>query len=86
MGKSERKWIFILILLAGLVLGGLLGKIAETNNSLSWLNFGHDFKIPEGFKIDLMILVFSLGLTVKITVANIIGILIGLFIAKLLKY
>lgn len=86
MGKSERKWIFILILFAGLVLGGLLGEFSKGNPSLSWINYGHEFGLPQDLNVNLIILVLRFGFIVKITVANIIGILIGIFIAKLLKY
>lgn len=86
MGKSERKWIFILILFAGLVLGGLLGEFSKGNPSLKWINYGQEFGLPQDLNVNLIILVLRFGFTVKISVANIIGILIGLFIAKLLKY
>ena len=43
MKVSEKKWAFIIILLTGIVLGGLIGKLAQGIPSLWWLNYGNEF-------------------------------------------
>ena len=41
--KDKSIWILIVFLLAGLVVGGLLGKLAEGVPSLWWLSYEQQF-------------------------------------------
>lgn len=85
MNKSEKKWVLLIFILAGLVIGGLFGKLAENNKSLWWLNYGMNFGLPNTLKLDLTVLILEFGFMVKITIANIIGILIGLLAYKYMR-
>lgn len=77
--------VLALLIMAGMVLGSFLGYLAKDVSWLSWLNFGTEFGIGtsagEGAVFfELGIITLTLGFTIKITVAGIIGVIIGLLV------
>ena len=74
----------MIMLLAGIVLGGFMGQLANGISWLSWLNFGQSFGLDSPLVINFGILVITLGLTIKITMASIIGIAIALIIYRMI--
>ena len=72
------------MLLAGIVLVGFMGQLANGISWLSWLNFGQSFGLDSPLVINFGILVITLGLTIKITMASIIGIAIALIIYRMI--
>lgn len=80
MGKNF--WILLILLLAGIVLGGFLGSLAEGVSWLSWLNFGQTFGIHNPVVLDLGVLILTFGITIKITMASILGVVIALTIYR----
>ena len=83
MGRKNF-WILLIMLLAGIVLGGFMGQLANGISWLSWLNFGQSFGLDSPLVINFGRLVITLGLTVKITMASIIGIAIALIIYRMI--
>ena len=83
MGRKNF-WILLIMLLAGVVLGGVMGQLANGISWLSWLNFGQSFGLDSPLVINFGILVITLGLTIKITMASIIGIAIALIIYRMI--
>ena len=83
MGRKNF-WILLIMLLAGIVLGGFMGQLANGISWLSWLNFGQSFGLDSPLVINFCILVITLGLTIKITMASIIGIAIALIIYRMI--
>lgn len=83
MGRKNF-WILLIMLLAGIVLGGFMGQLANGISWLSWLNFGQSFGRDSPLVINFGILVITLGLTIKITMASIIGIAIALIIYRMI--
>ena len=83
MGRKNF-WILLIMLLAGIVLGGFMGQLANGISWLSWLNFGQSFGLDSPLVINFGILVITLGLTTKITMASIIGIAIALIIYRMI--
>ena len=81
MGRKNF-WILLIMLLAGIVLGGFMGQLANGISWLSWLNFGQSFGLDSPLVINFGILVITLGLTIKITMASIIGIAIALILYR----
>ena len=65
MGRKNF-WILLIMLLAGIVLGGFMGQLANGISWLSWLNFGQSFGLDSPLVINFGILVITLGLTIKI--------------------
>ena len=69
MGRKNF-WILLIMLLAGIVLGGFMGQLANGISWLSWLNFGQSFGLDSPLVINFGILVITLGLTIKITMVQ----------------
>ena len=68
----------ILLLLAGLVIGGFIGEWL----SASFLNYGKTFGLTSPVVLDLNVLVLTFGFTVRFNLAGIIGIIIAFFIYR----
>ena len=85
-GKIANKnvWTFLIILLAGLVLGGFVGYLCRDISWLSWLNYGQSFGLSSPVVLDLGIIVITFGLVITINIASIIGIILSIIIFKLL--
>ncbi len=79
---STNRWTGFLIVLSGIVLGGFIGYLARNIGFLSWLNYGQEFGLTSPIELDLGILVLTFGLRIKITIASIIGVVIGIIIYK----
>ena len=79
MSRGKNFWILLLFLLTGIVLGGFIGTLASGISWLSWLNFGETFGLTEPLKLDFGILVITFGLTIRITMASILGVIIAIF-------
>lgn len=82
MRRTKNFWVLLLLLLAGVVLGGFIGSLAEGISWLSWLNFGEAFGLKDPIVLNLGILVITFGLSIKITMASIIGIVIALLVFR----
>lgn len=76
-GVGKNNWALLLLILAGVVLGGFIGQLVSGVSFLSWLNYGQTFGLSSPLILDLGILVITFGLTIKITIAGIIGIIIA---------
>lgn len=79
---SKNNWALFLILFSGIVLGGFLGMLTSNISFLSWLNYGMEFGLDEPIVLNLGIMVLTFGLKIKITIASIIGIIIGIIIYR----
>ena len=81
---AKNYWTLLLLVLAGIVLGGFIGELTSHVSFLSWLNYGQSFGLSDPLVLNLGILVLTFGLKIKITIAGIIGILIAILIYRLL--
>jgi hypothetical protein len=81
---NKNYWVLLLLVLAGVVLGGFIGELASNISFLHWLSYGQSFGLQKPLVLDLGILVLTFGLTIKITIAGIIGILLAILIYRLL--
>jgi hypothetical protein len=82
IGKNN--WTLLLLILAGVVLGGFIGQMASGVSALSWLNYGQTFGLTQPLVLDLGILALTFALTIKITIAGIVGIILAIIIYRLL--
>ena len=80
--KGKNNWTLFILILAGIVLGGFLGNLADGISWLSWLNYGQSFGLQNPIVLELGILVLTFGLNIKITIAGIIGIIVGILIYR----
>ena len=74
MKRTKNAWVLILLMLAGIVLGSFIANLAQGVPGFSWLAFGQAFGLNNPLVLDLGILVITFGLTIKITIASILGI------------
>ena len=81
---GKNNWALLLLLLVGIVLGGFVGTLCADVPALSWLNYGQSFGLSNPLILDLGIMVVTFGLTIKITIAGIIGVVIAFIIYRLL--
>lgn len=77
--KEKNFWIFLVFMLSGLVLGGLLGELAKRVDFLWWVAYGQEFGLAEPIVLDLSVLKISFGCMFKINIASIIGMVIAIF-------
>ena len=80
-GKGGKNaWALFLLLLAGIVLGGFIGMLADGVSSLNWLSYGQTFGLDDPVVLNLGLLVVTFGLTI----ASIIGVIVAIFIYRFL--
>ena len=82
--RNKNFWILLLLLLSGIVLGGFLGSLAAGIPWVSWLNFGQSFGLDTPLILNLGVRVITFGLSIKITIASIIGVALALLIYRYL--
>ena len=80
--REKNIWILIIFLLAGLVIGGLLGNIAKNVDFLWWLAYGEEFGLTSPLTLDLGVITLTFGLTFNINIASILGMAIAVFIYR----
>lgn len=76
--KSKNGWALLLLLLAGIVIGGFIGDLTN----VSWLNYGKTFGLTSPLVLDFGVLVITFALTIRITIASIIGVVIAILIYR----
>lgn len=77
--RGKNFWVLLILLLSGIVLGGFIGNMAEGISGLSWLNFGQSFGLDNPIVLNFGILVITFGLSIRITMASIIGVVVAIF-------
>ncbi len=84
MGKAKNTFVFLLVILTGAVVGGLIAELVGGIPFLSWLAYGADFgiSINDPLVLDLAVLKLKFGAIIDINIATIIGIIVALFIYK----
>lgn len=80
--SSQNIWVLILLLLAGVVLGGFLASVLGDIPALGWLAYGKDFGLSSPLILDLGVLTLQFGLTIRFTIAGLLGILLAFLIYR----
>lgn len=81
---GKNSWALFLFMLTGIVLGGFIGMLAEGVPALSWLGYGQSFGLQEPVVLNFGILVLTFGLSIKITIASIVGVILAVIIYRFL--
>lgn len=76
-GGTKNVWTLILLLLAGVVVGGFIGEYLGNFSFLSWLKYGQEFGLTSPLILDLGILKLQFAMTLRFTIAGIIGIILA---------
>lgn len=79
---KKNSWALLLLMLTGIVLGGFIGSLAGGAGGLSWLNYGQTFGMENPLVLNFGILVLTFGLSIKITIASILGMVIAILIYR----
>ena len=79
---KKNSWILLILMLVGVVLGGFVGQLANGISWLSWLNYGQAFGLENPIVLSLGLVVITFGLSIKITIASIIGIILAILIYR----
>lgn len=74
---TKNGWVLLLLMLAGIVVGGFIGTLTQNIGALSWLNYGQSFGLDSPIVLNLGILIITFGLNIKITIASIIGLILA---------
>ncbi len=80
--RDRSIWLLLVFILSGLVIGGLLGELSKNVEWLWWLSYGNEFGLTSPLTLDLSVLKIQFGLTIKISIASIIGMAIAIFIYR----
>lgn len=80
--KEKNIWILIIFILSGLVIGGLIGELANSVSWLWWLSYGEEFGLSTPLTLDLSVITISFSLMFKINIASIIGMAVAIFIYR----
>ena len=85
--SGKNSWALLLLILAGIVLGGFIGYLAKDVSGLSWLNYGQNFSLGDTngagiIRLNLGVMVISFGLSIKITIASIVGVVLAIIIYR----
>lgn len=83
MMKRERNpWVFVMLLLVGVVIGGVLGEFLSQFPYLAFLKYGQTFGIDlsRPLYLDLSIIKLSFAAIFNINIASIIGVVISIII------
>lgn len=80
--KSKNGWILTVMLLSGIVLGCCIGMLTSGVSGLGWLGYGQSFGLQSPIVLDLGLLVLTFGLTIHISIASIIGVVLAILIYR----
>lgn len=76
--RNKGNWALLLLMLVGIVIGGFIGDLTN----IGWLNYGRTFGLTSPIVLDLGVLVITFALTIKITIASIIGVIIAILVYR----
>lgn len=87
MAKSSKRgqnpwWILIVIIIAGAMLGSVLAGAVGESTYLSWLARSLTVGLSPPVVIDLHVLTLTFGLTLRLSLAVVLGILIAAFVFR----
>lgn len=85
VAKGKGGWILLVLILAGLVIGGLLGQLASKVDFLWWMGYSQTFGLTSPINLNLSVIQLTFGVSFEISVASIIGMLIGICIYKIIN-
>ena len=80
--KGKGTWVCIIFILAGLVIGGLIGELTSGVNFLWWISYGQEIGLSEPLKLDLGVITLQFAIMFKINIASILGVIISMFIYR----
>ena len=80
--SSKNAWVLLSLMLAGIVIGGLIGTLTQDIAGLSWLNYVQSFGLHTPIELNLGVMIITFGLSIKITIASIVGLLLAAIVYR----
>lgn len=74
-------WLLLILVLTGFVIGRFIGSYFEG----TFLNYGESFGLSNPVVLNLGFFVLTFGLTIHITIASVIGVVIALVIYRFIR-
>lgn len=74
-------WVLLMLVLVGFVIGRFIGTYFEG----TFLNYGQSFGLSNPLVLDLGFIVFTFGLSIHITIASVIGVILALVVYKFIR-
>lgn len=74
-------WLPVLLVLVGFVIGGFIGSYFDG----SFLNYGRSFGLSSPIVLDMGFFILTFGLTIHITIASVIGVVLALIIYRFIR-
>lgn len=74
-------WVLVLLILVGFVIGGFIGTYFEG----TFLNYGQNFGLSNPIVLDLGFFILTFGLSIHITIASVIGVVISLVVYRFIR-
>lgn len=71
--------LFLLVIFAGIILGGFIGEYLGKLPFLTWLKLGRELGLTQPLILDIGFLKLTFALTIKFTLGGIIGLIIAIF-------
>ena len=81
IGLKKVNWVLLVLILVGFVIGRFIG----TYFSGTFLNYGQFFGMSSPLVLDLGFIVLTFGLTIQITIASVIGVVIALVVYRFIR-
>lgn len=75
-------WILVVIVIAGAMLGSVLASAVGESTYLAWLGRSLTVGLAPPVVIDLHVLTLTLGLTLRLNLAVVLGILVAAFVFR----
>ncbi len=82
MNSTKNFWIFLIVLISGLVIGGFIGSTLGDFPFFAWLNYGKTIGFTSPLVLDLEIIKINFGITVHFSICGIIGMILAILIYK----
>lgn len=80
--KNKSVLILIVFILAGLVVGGLIGELTKGIDFLWWLGYSQEFGLTSPVELDLSIIKLTFAISFRLNIASIIGMLLAILIYR----
>lgn len=80
--KIRGNFTLALLIMAGIVIGTLIGNLLGQMPSLDWLAYGINFGMPEPWVLNLGVMTITFGVSINFTVASIFGVILGIIVYK----
>lgn len=80
--KEKNTIILLALIIAGMVIGGVLGDYAGSYRDFEILKKGFEIGLSQPFRLNLGVIDFTLGFMIRVNIASALGILAGIFIYK----